>query len=301
MFKGIDSISFARKFFDNDSCYRYLMDIKWGKGYRCSWCGCGRSKKGRTCYYLRCTSCGYDESVTANTVFHSIKIPILKAFHLAFRVAAKTKGMSTAELGNEVGVQQKTAWLFKRKLQAVMEEGGKDKLEGNVDVDEMLVGGYSEGNPGRSLETKSAVMVSVENLGDGKTGNVNFAHLENFEALTMKIAVKDTVDAGAHIRSDKHPSYESIKDGFKNFETVLSAKGSNFEELHVQILLFKNWLRGIHHKCSKKHLHAYLDEYKYRFNKRNMRPWIFNDLIGRLMQNEPKPYPVLKAIGEHYT
>ena len=301
MFKGIDVISFTKKFFNNDSCYRYLMDIKWGKGYQCSRCGCEKSKKGRTCYYLRCTSCGYDESVTANTVFHSIKMPMLKAFHMAFRVAAKTKGMSTVELGNEVGVQQKTAWLFKRKLQAVMEEGGKDKLKGNVDVDEMLVGGYSEGNPGRSLETKSAVMVSVEKLGDGKTGNVNFALLENFEALTMKIAVKGSIDTQAHIRSDKHRSYEAIKGEFENFETVPSAKGGNFEELHEQIMLFKNWLRGIHHKCSKKHLHAYLDEYKYRFNKRNMRPWIFNDLIGRLMQTEPKPYPVLKAIGEHYT
>jgi hypothetical protein len=109
------------------------------------------------------------------------------------------------------------------------------------------------------------------------------------------------VDPRTHVRSDKHPSYESIKEEFEHFETVPSAKGSNFEELHKQIMLFKNWLRGIHHKCSKRHLHAYLDEYKYRFNKRNMRQWLFNDMIGRLMQHEPRPYPVLKAICEYAT
>ncbi len=54
---------------------------------------------------------------------------------------------------------------------------------------------------------------------------------------------------------------------YVNLETLPSAKGSNFEELHKQIMLFKNWLRGIHHKCAKTHLHAYLDEYKYRLVK----------------------------------
>jgi hypothetical protein len=90
------------------------------------------SKKGRTCYCLRCKKCGYDESVTANTVFHAIKMPILKAFHMAFRLTAKKKGMSTVELGPEVGVGQKTAWLFKRKMQSEMKEGGKDKLKHHV-------------------------------------------------------------------------------------------------------------------------------------------------------------------------
>jgi hypothetical protein len=50
-------------------------------------------------------------------------------------------------------------------------------------------------------------------------------------------------------------------------ETLVSEKGSNFEEL-----------RG-----------------------KNMRKWLFNDLIGRLMHNPPCPYPVLKAIGAYST
>ena len=76
---------------------------------------------------------------------------------------------------------------------------------------------------------------------------------------------------------------------FKNNEDWL-------EELHKQIMQFKNWLRGIHHKCSAQHLHAYLDEYVYRFNKRNARKWIFNDVIEKLMHQVPHPYPVLKTI-----
>lgn len=301
MFEGINAIDFSRRFSSNESCYEYLMEKKWGKGYHCSRCSSPDSKKGRTCYHLRCKKCDYDESVTANTIFHGIKMPIIKAFYMVFRIAAKKKGMSTVELGSEVGVEQKTAWLFKRKVQLVMKEKGTDKLQGEVDIDEMLVGGYSQGNKGRSLKTKSAVMIGVEKLKDGQVGNVNFSVLENFESLAMKYALKEITSPDARIRADKHKSYESMKNEIENLETIASEKGDNFEELHKQIMLFKNWLRGIHHKCSKQHLHAYMDEYKYRFNKRNMRAWIFNDLIGRLMQQPPHPYPVLRTISAYST
>jgi orotate phosphoribosyltransferase-like protein len=75
------------------------------------------------------------------------KMPLLKAFYMIFRITSKKKGMSTVELGSEVNVQQKTEWLLKRKVQAVMNDRGKDKLGNKVEIDEMLVGGYSEGRP----------------------------------------------------------------------------------------------------------------------------------------------------------
>ncbi len=65
--------------------------------------------KGKTYYHRRCRKCLYDESATSNTLFHDLKMPLLKAFQMTFRIAGKKKGMSTVELGAEVGVQQKTA------------------------------------------------------------------------------------------------------------------------------------------------------------------------------------------------
>ncbi len=59
-------------------------------------------------------------------------------------------------------------------------------------------------------------------------------------------------------------------------ETRKSDKGKAMEELHKQIILFKNWLRETHHKCSKLLLPKYLNEYKFRFNNRNRRHTIFN-------------------------
>ena len=295
MFKGINAIDFAKQFKNNEDCYLYLIEKKWGKGYQCSRCGCNESYKGRTYYHRRCKECGYGESVTANTVFHGMKMPLLKAFHMVFRLTAKKKGMSTTELGAEVGVQQKTAWLFKRKVQVVMKQDNNDKLNGNVDADETLLGGYTDKHRGRSLEKKEAVLIATEQLCDGRTGNIRMQQIENFGAFTLKYALKDMIDDQATIRTDNHRSYQYLAKEMK-IKTVTSLMGKALQELHKQIMQFKNWLRGTHHKCSPQHLHAYLDEYVYRFNKRNIRKWIFNDVVCRLMNQIPHPYSTLKAI-----
>jgi hypothetical protein len=300
MFKGINAIAFGKRFSDNESCYQYLIEQKWGKGYSCSRCGHKKYYKGKTYYHRKCRGCGYDESVTANTIFHGMKMEMLKAFHMIFRLTAKKKGMSTTELGNEVGVQQKTAWLFKRKVQVAMQQDKNDKLQCNVDADETIIGGYTNKDKGRSLATKEALLIAAEKLPDGRTGNIRMEQIENFEAITLKYALKDMIDGDAKITTDHHRSYQHLKEEM-NIETVLSNMGKSLEELHKQIMQFKNWLRGIHHKCSKQHLFAYADEYVFRFNRRNNRKAIFHKVLDRIMNQIPHPYPKLKTLYAYNT
>jgi len=303
MFKGINAIEFNKRFSSNEPCYQYLIDLKWGKGFTCSRCGCDKSNKGRTYYHRRCKQCNYDESVLANTIFHGMKMPILKAFHMIFRLTAKKKGMSTTELGAEVGVEQKTAWLFKRKIQVAMKQDNNDKLSGNVDVDETLLGfhtGRKDG--GRSLEKRKALMVAVEILPDGRTGNIRMQDIENFKADTLKYAIRDMIQPTASIRADDYCAYFTLQQqGMNNIGLIRSQKGTAFEELHRQVMQFKNWLVGIHHKWSKQHLFAYVDEYVFRFNRRNERKNIFNQVIEIMMQQVPHPYPVIKKLCAYST
>ena len=219
---------------------------------------------------------------------------------MVFRLTAKKKGMSTIELGTEVGVQQKTAWLFKRKIQAVMNKDKDDKLNGSVEVDESLIGGYST-EKGRSTKTKDAMFVAVEILSDGRTGNLALQHIESFRSEELKYAIKDNVSETAQIKTDAYHSYKKLAKEMSNITVSYSAKGSAMEELHKQIMQFKNWLRGTHHQCSSEHLFAYTDEYEYRFNKRNMRDWLFNDVVIRLMNQIPHPYNYLKTLCVYST
>ncbi len=107
MFQGISGQQFNRCFKNEDDCKQYLFDLKWKKSYRCTRCGCTKNYKGRTRFHLRCRSCSYNESVTAQTIFHKVKIPLLKAFGRAFRLSVRKKGMSHHGAGPGVFHQSK--------------------------------------------------------------------------------------------------------------------------------------------------------------------------------------------------
>jgi hypothetical protein len=170
MKKQISIQSFFEKFPDDEACYRYLADQKWQNGFICQKCGCDQYGKGYTRYARRCKSCRYDESVTANTMFHKCKFGIQKAFIALFRIGSKKKGISSTELSDEIDVNQKTAWLFRRKTQQAMKSKSPVILEGEVDIDEFSVGGHRSNMQGRSLEGKKHVQVAVEVKENGRMG-----------------------------------------------------------------------------------------------------------------------------------
>lgn len=295
MFKGMNGIAFGKKFTTNEDCFHYLMEIKWKEGYKCYKCEHDQYGKGRMYYYRRCKKCGYDESVLAHTVFHDMKVPVLKAFHMVFRIVTKKKGISSVELASEVGVEQKTAWLFKRKIQQTMlqSEGGF-QLQDKVVCDETLVGGGRKGSYGRTHKQKSIAFVAIEKLSDGRTGNIAIEPLENFKLENMLAAVKKNVSTQALLYADDYTTNRGIKKRRGNMEIVMSRGSDFFEEIHKQIMMFKIWLSGIHHKCSKQNLKAYAAEYQFRFNRRNQREWIFHNLLRCVLAFKPCPYSMVK-------
>lgn len=66
-----------------------------------------------------------------------------------------------------------------------------------------------------------------------------------------------------------------------------SDKGKGFKEWHIHVTNIQGWIRGIHHHCSREYLQGYLDEYHFRFNRRNSMATIFHVLIERMMQSPP--------------
>ena len=54
-----------------------------------------------------------------------------------------------------------------------MRQDNDDKLQGNVDVDETLMGFHNiRKEAGRSLEKRKALMIAAEILPAGRTGNI---------------------------------------------------------------------------------------------------------------------------------
>lgn len=287
MFQGISIQQFNKFFTTEDDCKQYLFDQKWKNGYQCRRCGFTKSYKGKTRFHLRCQACRYDESVTANTVFHKLKIPLLKAFGMSFRIAVKKKGMSTIELAREFAVNQKSSWLFKRKAQASMKSSGNYPMDGKIEVDELFIGGPEKDKRGRNKGEKKLVVIAVEKVKDNKIGRAYAQVIEQASAQCFKPFFEEHIDSDkARIVTDGWRGYWPLESEFE-IKQKPSKGGKSFPGLHAVIMNLKGWLRGIHHHCSTKFINGYLDEFFFRFNRRNFLNSIWHRLIERFMTNQP--------------
>ncbi len=150
-------------------CYKYLADIKWKDGYQCKRCKCDRFMRGKKPFGKRCAKCHYDESPTAGTLFHKVKFGLSDAFGMVYDIVTSKKGANSIWLAERYGVRQKTAWLFRQKVQRAMTSSLKHPLEQDVDVDEFEIGTPKKNQQGRSHSTnKTRVVIAVENR-EGKS------------------------------------------------------------------------------------------------------------------------------------
>ncbi len=286
-FVGVNSIKFNQQFKDNLSCFEYLALVKWDAGYKCKKCGCEKFCKGKKPFSRRCIKCSYDESPTAGTMFDKCKFPLLLAFHIAFKISTKKKGMSSLELSNEFELRQKTCWEFKWKIQQAMQSSKQYKLEGEVHIDEFFVGGPEERKRGRSKGQKRLVILGLEKV-KGGVGRAYAQIIEDASAKEFKPFFNSFIDNKASIITDEWRGYLSLKNEYPNLKQIPSKGGENFPDLHIHIMNLKGWLRGIHHHCSESRLQGYLDEYHFRYNRRNAMSSIFDTLIKRMVTYEPK-------------
>ena len=287
-FRGVNSLRFYQHFVSEEACYEYLSGIKWEGGqYVCKKCGNTHYCKGRLPYSRRCTRCKYDESPTAGTMFDKCKFSILLAFHIAFKISTKKKGMSSEELSEEYELRQKTCWEFKWKIQQAMQSSGNYPLTGKVHVDEFFVGGAEEGVFGRGSKNKRLVVVALEIVHEG-FGRAYAEVIDDASAKSLRPFFERRISKDAEIITDEWNGYKPLKKDYPKLTQVPSDKGNNFPQLHIHIMNIKGWLRGIHHHCSKERLQGYLDEYHFRFNRRAFKDTIFDVLIRRMVLYKPK-------------
>lgn len=124
--RDVDFEEFSLMYPDDDSCLRFLADIKWQHGYTCSRCSHTNYSEGRSAYSRRCTKCGYDESVTAYTLLQNTRLPINKAFYMIFLVYNSKGSISSHKLSSILNIRQSTCWAYSSKIKKAMKEKRKN-------------------------------------------------------------------------------------------------------------------------------------------------------------------------------
>ena len=69
-------------------------------------------------------------------------------------MATTTKSLSASYMSVRYGVTEKTARLFMHKVREAMTSSGNDPMDGEVHVDEFVLGGRDEGKTGRSMTAR---------------------------------------------------------------------------------------------------------------------------------------------------
>lgn len=122
MSKLVDFEEFSKVYPDKESGFKYIAELKWAKGYHCRKCDNDHWLAGQTLHSRRCTKCGYDESVIANTLFQNSKIPINKALYMLFLVYSTKGTISSHKLSQILTIRQSTCWTYNSKMQKLLQE-----------------------------------------------------------------------------------------------------------------------------------------------------------------------------------
>jgi hypothetical protein len=129
--RDVNFEEFQKVFPDENTCMKYLAELKWKNGYQCKKCGYKKATADEERYIMRCRNCNYKESATSDTLFHKLKFPITKAFYLVYLVTVKDKTLTLEELSAILDLRRETCWSFRKKIIQAKEENDKKGISEN--------------------------------------------------------------------------------------------------------------------------------------------------------------------------
>jgi len=288
---------FDKWFSSETACIEYLQRVRWADGFRCPQCG-GESAWRTARGHFRCVKCQHQTSPTAGTIFEGTRKPLRTWFLAMWYVTSQKHGVSALGLQHVLGFgSYQTAWAWLHKLRRAMVRPGRDRLNGEVEVDETYLGGVEAGCVGRKAVKKSIVAIAVEIRGRG-SGRVRMNRVADASGESLLPFVQAAACPGSVVRTDAWPGYNGLNGlGYDHLPRNISAGNDPahvvMPRVHRVAALLDRWWLGTHQGAiSPRHLDYYLDEYAFRYNRRRSRArgMLFYRLLQQSVHVDPVPY-----------
>jgi transposase-like protein len=265
---------FRAWFPDDTACRTYLERIRWPEGPRCPRCPEAPVWAMKPPFY-RCARCGYDFTVTVDTLFTDTHLPLSLWFEAMWYVVNQKNGASALGVQRVLGLgSYRTAWRWLHKLRRAMVRPGRDRLTGVVEVDEVYIGGERSGKRGRGAAGKSLVLIVAQADGS-RIGRIRLARVADASGPVLTAAVSRSVEPGAQVLTDNWSGYAGLEAHQYHHQVVRSTAivGENLLPRANRVAgLLQRWLLGTHQGAvAHTHLDYYLDEFTFRFNRRRSR------------------------------
>jgi transposase-like protein/predicted RNA-binding Zn-ribbon protein involved in translation (DUF1610 family) len=285
-----------RRFSTEDACAEYLAAVRWPDGFVCP--NCGGKDAWRTQRRLwHCRRCGRQSSVTAGTVFHRSRKPLVLWFRAMWHLVNQKYGANALGLQRTLDLgSYETAWQWLHKLRHAMVRPGRDRLSGCVQVDETYLGRRSRGGKrGRGAEGKEMIAIAIEDKGAKRIGRIRLRHVAGGKAVDLNTFVLSAIEPGSTVLTDDFRGYAQLP-ALGYIRQIV--RPDELRLPHLAASLLKRWLLGTYQGAVRpSHLAYYLDEFTFRFNRRTSksRGKLFYRLVQQALHVDPLPEAALKV------
>jgi len=285
---------FNRQFPDNDACIEHLKEQRFPGGI--AYCGkCREEQKhhrinGRPVY--ACDVCLTQISPMAGTIFEHSSTSLRLWYYAMYLMASTRCGISDKQIQRETGVTYKTAWRMFRQIRSLLSESDM-QLEGEaVEMDESYFGakrkrGEKKGRPSRGSAKQRVVGVVERGVGKGR---VYATVATDATKATLHSIAKERILPESVVFTDEYASYNGLDgEGYQHRRINHSAGVYVLDDVHTNTIegfwsLVKRGITGVYHNVGKQYLQTYLDEYSFRYNRRDRSNLIFNDFLQRVCE-----------------
>jgi len=289
--EAISLFEFHQRFPTHKECAEHLFKLRWPDGFVCP--RCKRQKysfHSNRCLY-RCKNCKQDVSLTAGSVMHKTRTPLMVWFWAIFLVACDKRGHSALSISKELKISYWVAWTLLQKIRITMREQDRQyKLQGVIELDDAYFGGKTTGKKRGRGTTQPKVLVAVSTDKEKKHANfVKMKVIKNLDTNTVNKFIAENVEHDSKVQTDDLSIYSSLDKQKISHEIVFGEKPLPW--VHTIISNAKTFILGTYHgRMIPKHLQSYLDEFCYRFNRRFWEHQLFDRLLSACINCETTTY-----------
>ena len=281
--ESLNLLEFMKRFQTEEECRKFLFKLRWPEGFICHKCAHTDYSEIKTRHLYRCNKCGYQASITSNTIFHGSHTPLTKWFVAIFMMADDKRGISAAKLARNINVSYPTAWLVLHKIRKAMAD--RDScyvLSKIVEIDDAYFGAPEEGGKRGRGTNKTPGVIAVQVDEKGRPLYVKLSVVDDLQNKTLLKTARNMIEPGSEVRTDGFKSYNKLSKHQYNVRSKkFDPKNSpdHLLWLHKTVSNLKALITGTFHGLDKKHLQHYFDEFAYRFNRRQFQGQLFSRLL----------------------
>ena len=297
--------------------FKMFKEVRWGAGKEQICPSCGVVDKH---YYIgtrkqwRCKACNHTFSITSGTIFAHHKLP-LKVYLAAIALFTNAvKGISALQLGRDLGVQYKTAFILAHKIRQSLIDKRDDstQMTGEVHVDGAYFNHHVRPKNMKServdrrlaknqkseqrcvmvfRQLASAVNATLDSPTAGSNRTLTFV-VKSENATDVKALASKFLSSEVVIHADESPAYNILHSKYNTkrveHKTMYQTKeGINTNQAESYFARLRRMQYGQTHHFGNEYLANYANEIAYREDTRR---WangkIFTDILTKCLKTE---------------